>query len=62
MIYQIHTSTSRNWLIIANGPQANGKIRVGAIVLFDTLQKYYLRNSSTFFPEFITIIYFGILQ
>jgi hypothetical protein len=62
MIYQIHTSSSSILLIIATGPQAKGKIRMGAIVLFYTLQKYYLQRSSIFFPESITIIHFEILK
>jgi len=62
MIYQIHTFSSSIWLIIAVGPEEKENIRIGAIVLFDTLQKYYLRSSSIFFPESITIIYFRILQ
>lgn len=49
MLYQIHTSSSGIWLIIAVGLQTKEKIRMGAIVLFDTLQKYYLRSSCIFF-------------
>jgi hypothetical protein len=38
MIFQIHTSSSSIWFIMANGPQAKEKILMSAIVLFDTLQ------------------------